>query len=277
MARPTLSSHPKFARLAAVLRSRALARGVLELLWESCYASGNPSVGDAVSLEAVADWRGKAGVLAQALSECRFLDSTALPDGRTVFEVHDLEDHAPDYVLKRWERERKRQEAGQTIRSVRQEAARAKWMQTDATDRRLQNGVSHLQANVLPPAPAPAPNTDQNGGECGETAKPSSPPAPVPVPIDSVLVFPCDGAPREWHLTRKQVAEWRELFPRLDMGAECRAALAWIKADPNRKKTASGMKRFLVSWFTRTQNRTPPQGAPVASRPAGPTRMDTRR
>lgn len=77
MARPTLSSHPKFAKLAALLRSRALARGVLELIWESCYAAGEPMVGDAMAVEELADWRGKSGVLADALVSAGFI----VPEG----------------------------------------------------------------------------------------------------------------------------------------------------------------------------------------------------
>lgn len=127
MARPTLTSHPKFAKLAARLRSRALARGVLELLWESCYASGEPCVGDAVSVEGIADWRGKRGDLAFALVDSGFLDQTMADGGRSEYLVHDLEDHAPDYVLKRWEREANRRAAGKTLRQIRKDAAAARW------------------------------------------------------------------------------------------------------------------------------------------------------
>jgi hypothetical protein len=159
VARPTLNTHPKFAKLAQRLRSRALARGSLELLWESCYASGDPRVGDAVTVEALADWRGKAGELAFALTDAGFLDQEMDQEtGKSTFVVHDLEDHAPDYVLKRWEREAKRRSTGQTLRSVRQAAAREMWkrrsandLQADASDRHLQDTVSHLQATVAPP------------------------------------------------------------------------------------------------------------------------------
>jgi len=179
MARPTLSTHPKFLKLANRIKGRAIARGVLELIWESCYASGDARVGDAEAVEAIADWRGKAGALVALLVECGFLDRR---DG-DVFEVHDLEDHAPDYVLRRWEQEAKRREAGETIRSLRQKAAKIRWkqarqdaaredagnsgdinaggMQTDASVERLHPDAVHVDsksiASVTPPAPAPAP------------------------------------------------------------------------------------------------------------------------
>jgi len=87
MARPTLSSHPKFAKLSARLKSRALARGVLELIWETCYASGEPVVGDAEALEAIADWRGEPGELASHLSWAGFVEA----DQQGLYRVVDFE------------------------------------------------------------------------------------------------------------------------------------------------------------------------------------------
>ena len=90
---------------------------------------------------------------------------------------------------------------------------------------------------------------------CSETAKPSSLPFDPPPEEPAVLEFPCDGNPSAWRLTGSQLAEWGKLFPSLDLLAECRAALAWVLADPSRRKTARGMPKFLVGWFSRSQNR----------------------
>lgn len=95
--------------------------------------------------------------------------------------------------------------------------------------------------------------------ESAETAPPSSPP---------VMMFPCDGEVREWALTQPQIDEWSGLFPALDVVAICRQALAWVKATPAKRKTATGMPRFLVAWFTRDQNRRASRGGTVAIRGA---------
>jgi hypothetical protein len=97
----------------------------------------------------------------------------------------------------------------------------------------------------------------------GETASPSSP---------SVLVFPCDGQVRAWGLTQEQIVEWSKAFPSLDVLTQCRAALAWVNAAPQRRKTAGGMTRFLVGWLTRTQER----GAGRAPGPTGAAPRDVR-
>jgi len=153
VARPTLNGHPKFAHLSGLVGGRGPARGYLELIWDAAYACGEPVIGDSRKVEAVADWRGPRGELAAALVESGFLDVVqADANGKQLqtFAVHDLEHHAPDYVLKRWHREAERKAKGETVRSIRQRAAASRWKQTDA------NG-EHEHANVRPHAPAPAP------------------------------------------------------------------------------------------------------------------------
>lgn len=164
MARPTLFAHRKFVRLAALIGGKAMALGSLEMIWESAYGAGDPLVGDADTVESIADWRGKRGALAAALSAegSRFLDLGE--DG--LYRVHDLEDHAPDYVQKRWQREWERRAKGETLRSQRQAAARASWASRRANDYSsadANGGQLHGQlqsnqlANARPPSPAPAP------------------------------------------------------------------------------------------------------------------------
>ena len=55
-----------------------------------------------------------------------------------------------------------------------------------------------------------------------------------------------------WLLTEAQIEAWVTLFPTLDVRAECRAAWVWIDANPTRRKTARGMKRFLGGWLIRS-------------------------
>lgn len=113
MARPGLMRHRKFARLARLIGSDVLARGHLELLWEVAYENGDDQVGDAGDLEHLARWTGPAGALASALVESGFFDLEG-----DMYRVHDLWDHAPDYVRKRRHREVERQTKGATLKSV---------------------------------------------------------------------------------------------------------------------------------------------------------------
>lgn len=68
--------------------------------------------------------------------------------------------------------------------------------------------------------------------------------------------FPVVGAggPR-WTLQASQVRSWQGLYPTTDVLAEIRKALAWLEANPNRRKTCAGMPKFLVNWLNRATDR----------------------
>ena len=77
-------------------------------------------------------------------------------------------------------------------------------------------------------------------------------------------VFPTVGTEKAWYLSLNQISEWANTYPGIDVEVECMKALGWIDANPERRKTAKGMKRFLVGWLNRCQPTEPP-------RPPGPT------
>lgn len=68
------------------------------------------------------------------------------------------------------------------------------------------------------------------------------------------LVFPVDGAEREWKLLESKVQKYEAHFPALDVRQQCRDALLWIEDHPGRRKTTTGMSAFLTGWLKRAQN-----------------------
>jgi hypothetical protein len=93
------------------------------------------------------------------------------------------------------------------------------------------------------PLPAPSPSV--------------SPPSPV------VLTIPCVGTgSREVGITQHQIERWQVLFPGVDVIAQVKSAVAWSESNLAKRKTASGVPRFLTSWLTRAQNGN--AGKPVA-------------
>lgn len=115
MARPTLFTHRKFARLAVRLGCKFRALGVLEMMWHVAYQTGDPRVGTAPELEMAIGWMGKHGDCADALIDSGFVD---------VFDeelfIHDLADHCPDYVLDRFRKELERRGESITRNEVRE-------------------------------------------------------------------------------------------------------------------------------------------------------------
>lgn len=128
------------------------------------------------------------------------------------------------------------------------------------TPQAASSGPNDAAEDAAPSAPDRVPDAarlrDGPGEVCGST-----PPRPPPV-----LLFPTDGPLRQWGLLPDTLDELRGLFPSIDVLEECRKALAWVLAAPERKKTAKGMRKFLTGWLTRCQDRGPPR-SPAA--PAG--------
>ena len=84
------------------------------------------------------------------------------------------------------------------------------------------------------------------------------------------LEFPVIGtAPGPYVLSEEQVTEWTTLFPGLNVRQEAQKALAWVRANSGRKKTLSGMPRFLVNWLSRATDTSHPS--------AGSSQLLTRR
>jgi hypothetical protein len=129
MGRPGLSSHRKFKRLARDLGGSYVARGVLELIWDTCYEAGDDYLGDMQDIADAAEWSGDPGVLARALwsaggeGRAGFIEDA--PDSPGMFVCHDLWDHAPEYVQRRYEREMARRLKGTTLRDLKIAAGKA--------------------------------------------------------------------------------------------------------------------------------------------------------
>ena len=81
-------------------------------------------------------------------------------------------------------------------------------------------------------------------------AKVTPPPTRLPV-----LTFPTVGPTKIWPLVQSQIDHWRELYPTIDVLGECRKALAWVEAHPDRRKTHRGMPKFLTGWLGRSTDR----------------------
>ncbi len=65
-----------------------------------------------------------------------------------------------------------------------------------------------------------------------------------------------DGTTHEIH--ESQVPKWRKAYPDVDIIPTLREQLAWLEANPGRRKTKKGIVRFINGWFLKEQN-TPPR------------------
>jgi len=233
MARPSLYSHRKFYHLVALLGSPYAASGVLDLMWRLGYESGDANVGPPGAVEAAVGWDGEPGACADALVTAGFLDVNE----RGELLIHDLDDHAPEYVKARARKERqRRREREQTGTEPR-------------TERDTTVTVTGHDRDCHPtPTPTPAPthkDATPNGVACSEPED-SEPP---------ILTYPVVGSPDEWGLTQSKLDEYAETYPGINAMAEARKARQWCVDNPAKRKTARGMTSFLNRWMEKAQNR----------------------
>lgn len=75
-------------------------------------------------------------------------------------------------------------------------------------------------------------------------------------PAKPLLTYPIVGRGlKTWVLTEECRADLSSAYPTTDVLAESRKALAWIQANPERRKTGKGMRRFLTNWLNRATDR----------------------
>lgn len=138
------------------------------MLWNSAYESGDPQIGDSIDVELACDWPGEQGVLTEALKTCGIKGQSGFidEDENGIYTIHDLFDHAPEYVQKRAKREIARRKKGKTISDLRREAAEKRWEKDDANgmqtaDTCIQTAANgckrHAKVRTPTPAPTPAP------------------------------------------------------------------------------------------------------------------------
>lgn len=223
----------KFRKLQRRLGcSRVTLVGTLELLWiavqKNCPQGDiGRHTNEEIAIEC--DWEGDPDELVEALVETGWLDACTV--NRLV--VHDWEEHAPGWVKRQLARHQKSFVTASRLLTV--------------TDDHLEATPNLTQPNQTKPKSA-----------THSSSEPKSAPERV------VMVFPTVGKSRAWELTQSRVDTLHEAYPDLDIVAECRKALAWIDANPSKKKTPNGMPRFLQGWMDRNQNRG--RGSP-ASKP----------
>lgn len=58
----------------------------------------------------------------------------------------------------------------------------------------------------------------------------------------------------EFAVTETMIAEWSELYPAVDIKQELRKMKGWLDSNPTRRKTKSGIKRFITNWLAKSQD-----------------------
>lgn len=86
---------------------------------------------------------------------------------------------------------------------------------------------------------------------------PPAPPKPLkqkktssPVVISIIL-----NDKTEYGITEADVMAWKEIYPAVDVMQELRKMKGWSEANPKKRKTKNGIKRFINSWLAGEQDK----------------------
>lgn len=93
---------------------------------------------------------------------------------------------------------------------------------------------------------------------CPEPDEPAAEPEPP------VITLPLNTG-KEYPVMAMDVREYKDLYPAVDVEQALRSMRGWLLANPRKRKTARGIRRFISSWLDREQNRGGNMRAPVRS------------
>lgn len=59
----------------------------------------------------------------------------------------------------------------------------------------------------------------------------------------------------EFPISQKDVEGWKQAYPAINILQELHKMKSWLEANPKNKKSAQGIKRFVINWLSRSQDR----------------------
>lgn len=251
--------HPKTARLARLLaRPKYQVVGVLESVWHFTqrYAPrGDVGKWSDEEIAASIQWEADPGELIDALVESGFLKRC---DEHFRIYVHDWPEHADQTVQRcaevrnygflsiysvhkvpqnegaKLEKKRKKEEqASNTL------AIDSKKLDSQGQGPGLVSSIRIEKDSLVSSSLVSRNSKGAAGGTSSE----------VSARRKSKGVFFLTKGPGEFFADDCFLDEYMEIFPRLDVKGEIKKAAAWCEANPGRRKTIKGMKRFLSGWL----------------------------
>lgn len=86
--------------------------------------------------------------------------------------------------------------------------------------------------------------------------------APDPQPDEAVIIYLPLNDKSNFPITEADVTGWEELYPAVDVVQELKKMKGWLDANPTKRKTKKGVKRFVNGWLSREQDKPHMQSTP---------------
>ena len=246
-----LRSHPKLEDLAASLnlpRVHALGHMVSLWCWVVDYAAdGDISAQTPGRIARGAEWTGDPDLFVSSLIDAGLVDAN---DGAML--VHNWLVYAESYKRAESQRE-KREKAAKKDKPKRKRKQVTtpvpvqQQYSTDTVPALSGDSTVHVtlrgeeksgeeksrEETILLPAPSATPSTPK--------VKPE-----ISIPLVDKTDYDIDA---------KQIADWSESFPGIDVLQELRKAREWSLSNPTKRKTAKGIRRHLTAWLSSAQDK----------------------
>lgn len=88
-------------------------------------------------------------------------------------------------------------------------------------------------------------SNDSKGEYCAEPQAADAPPV-ISLPLNDGTFF---------DVSENDRAKWSQLYPNVDVLQQLRNMAGWCDANPAKRKTRGGIKRFITAWLAREQNK----------------------
>lgn len=101
-------------------------------------------------------------------------------------------------------------------------------------------------------------NANENGNANGDvnvfktiSSEPSEKTPELEADVEAIPLN--DGT--EWRPSVDEYHEYKRLYPSVDIDQEFRSMRGWSKSNPTKRKTKTGVRRFVTSWLEKEQDR----------------------
>ena len=175
---------------------------------------------------------GNVGVTVNYLLSCGLLEETSQSEYFVPYAVMNTGSEGTSTKRVREHRERKALQCNADVTLMKQPCNVEKEKEIE---KEKEEDNTLLPGAETPPDPPKPP----------KQKKPSS-----PVVISIIL-----NDKTEYGITEADVMAWKELYPAVDVMQELRKMKGWSEANPKKRKTKNGIKRFINSWLAGEQDK----------------------
>lgn len=143
--------------------------------------------------------------------------------------------------------EQRKEAAKKSVQARKKRAEEAQGMTVNSVERKgtVVNSVERSSTDTVNDTVTDTDNVNNNIISCPEAQTASEPPQ-VQLPLKYNSEYP---------VYRTQIDEWNTIYPDVDILQELRNMRGWLIANPARRKTKSGMLRFVNGWLKNEQNK----------------------